>query len=342
MSFLETFLRILFAVIIYPGFLFIITLGILTEGLRRKFAARGEGRVGPPLLQPLYDLLKWFRRTLLIPGPVFPDPALEDDDETKREEARELNAGKQQRAKAALLFLPALALVGLSLGAALLPLPGNLWPFLQSATEARPLGTDLLAAMLLMELPVLATVLLGSLGGSIYSQVAGSRAAQLAVAYALPYVVALVGPSLVLGSFDFRAVAAADSPSMLGVKLICGLVWLVCMPARLRLRPLASSPGETLEGFANELSGPPLGLVRLMEWAERVALTLFATALFVPWSYTNPLMLVTGALLGMGAIGVVDAFFSQVRLRDALNFYLRYANLGAIAWFVVLAFLIKA
>jgi NADH:ubiquinone oxidoreductase subunit H len=282
------------------------------------------------------------RLTLIVLGPVFEDPALSDEDDALREEARDLVNSKNNRAKAALLFLPALALLGLSLGAALLPLPGNLWPFLSNGIEARPLGTDLLAAMLLMELPVLATVLFGSLGGSIYSQLAGSRSAQLAVAYALPYTVALIGPSLVLGTFDFRAVVAADSPAMLGVKLICGLAWLICMPARLRLRPLAASPGETLEGVTNEIAGPPLGLFRLMEWTERVALTLFATILFVPWSYTNPLMLLGGVALGLGAIGVVDAFFSQVRLRDALNFYLRYANLGALAWFVVLAFLIKA
>ncbi|MEI6047103.1 MAG: NADH-quinone oxidoreductase subunit H, partial [Chloroflexota bacterium] len=103
----------------------------------------------------------------------------------------------------------------------------------------------------------------------------------------------------------------------------------------------APSSGEALEGVTTDLSGPALGLMRLMEWTERVALPLFATALFVPYAYTNPLILVGGVALGLGAIGVVDAFFSHVRLRDALNFYLRYASLAAIAWFVVLAFLVK-
>lgn len=341
MSFTETFLRVLFAALVYPGFLFIVTVGILAEGLRRKFTARGEGRSGPPLLQPLYDLNKWRQRSILVPGPALIDPLSEEQDEAKKEEDREIAISRGSRARIILIYLPLLALVGLALGAALLPLPGNLSPFLQSESVARPFGADLLAAVLFLELPVFITILLGSLGGSIYGQVAGSRTAQLAVAYALPYLIAVFGPALALGTLDFRAIAAADSSGMLGVKLICGLTWLLCMPARLRLRPLAASSGEALEGVTTELSGLPLALVRLMEWTERAALPLLAVALFVPYAWTNPLVMIGALAFGMGAIGVVDSFFSQVRLRDALNFYLRYASLGALVWFVVLAFLIK-
>ncbi|MEI6047076.1 MAG: NADH-quinone oxidoreductase subunit H, partial [Chloroflexota bacterium] len=228
MSFSETLWRVLFAALIYPGFLFIISSGILAEGLRRKFAARGEGRQGPPLLQPLFDLLNWFQRTILVPGPALPDPVLEDEDEAKREEARALVLSRNHRARVALIYLPLVAIVGLILGTTLLPLPGNLWPFLRSELEARPLGADLLAVMLLLEFPVAVTIIMGSLGGSIYGQLAGSRTAQLALAYALPYSVGLFGPAIALGSFDFRAIVAADSPGMLGVKLICGLTWLLC------------------------------------------------------------------------------------------------------------------
>lgn len=341
MSFSETILQVLFSILIYPGFLFIVVVGLLAEGLRRNFAARGEGRKGPPLLQPVFDLMKWAGRTILVLGPAFPDPLLEDQDEAKREDAREVAASRNNRAKLAFIYLPLLALVGLALGAALLPMPGNLWPFLRSEAEARPLGADLLAAALLLELPVLTTIIIGSLGGSIYGQVAGSRTAQLSVAYALPFVIAIFGPALALGTLDFRAIVAADSPAMLGVKLVCGLAWLLCMPARLRLRPMAASAGETLEGVTTDLSGLPLALFRLMEWTERAVLPLFATVLFVPFAYTNPLVTLGGWLFGLGAVGVVDAFFSQVRLRDALNFYLRYASLGALVWFLMLAFLVK-
>lgn len=313
----------------------------MAEGLRRKFAARGEGRSGPPLLQPLLDLQKWFRKTILVPGPTFPDPVLADEDEGKRLEAEELQISRVNRGRATLILLPLLAVIGLSLGAALIPVPGNLWPFLSEETTARPLGADLLAAAFLLEVPVLITIIFGSLGGSIYAQLAGSRTAQLAVAYALPFVIALFGPAMAYGSLDFRAVAAANSSGMLGVKLICGLTWLLCMPARLRLRPLSSSSGETLEGVTTDFGGLPLALLRLMEWMERVAVPLFAVVLFVPLAASNPLVLAGALLFALGAIGVVDAFFSQVRLRDALNFYLRYASVGALVWFVVLAFLVK-
>ena len=41
-------------------------LGGLLEGLDRKISARMQGRVGPPILQPFYDLIKLFKKQYII------------------------------------------------------------------------------------------------------------------------------------------------------------------------------------------------------------------------------------------------------------------------------------
>ena len=331
MSVVETLLRAFFAWLIYPGFLFLATAGILIEGLRRRFAGRVEGREGPGLLQGLFELGKLFRRPAMVPTGYEPP----ENDTT----ANGLAAARREGSRWGLFTIPVFGILALSTGAVLLPLPGNLWPYLNNPDKA--LGADLLATSLLFLVPALGAVLLGSMGGSVYSQLAGSRIFQLLVACAVPYAVAVFGPALALGRLDLRAVAAAESLPMLGVKALCGMLFLLCLPVILRLKPLSASGGEVLEGITNDLGGPPLALFYLAQWMERLAFSMFFAVVFVPFAYNNIIFLIVGTLFALGLIGIIDALFSHVRLRDAFIFYLRYTNPAALGWLVLLALAIK-
>ena len=52
------FLMTAFHVLVFPGALFCIVIGLLLAGIDRKLVARMQNRKGPSLLQPLYDVLK--------------------------------------------------------------------------------------------------------------------------------------------------------------------------------------------------------------------------------------------------------------------------------------------
>jgi len=56
----ETIIKLLIAIVVAPF------VGAVIAGLDRKVTARMQGRVGPPILQPIYDVLK-----LLIKQPIF-------------------------------------------------------------------------------------------------------------------------------------------------------------------------------------------------------------------------------------------------------------------------------
>ena len=333
MSLVETLLRVLFAWLIYPGLVFLIGAGWLVEGLRRQFAARAEGRDAPPFFQPVAEFRKLIGRPAFVPTPSLPR---EDD-----AEAVGLAELHQEGTRLGLYAVPVTGLLALASGLVLLPLPGNLWPFLDNNGMGRALGADLPGAALLLLWPVVGMVLLGSLAGSVYAQVAGSRIFQLLTVCGLPYAIAVFGPALAEGSLDLKTIIADSSLPMIGTKTLCGLLFLLCLPVLLRLRPLAASTGETLEGITTDLAGAPLALINLMGQAERLALSVLFAVLFVPFAADNPLFFLAGSLLALGVIGIVETLFGQVRLREALNFYLRYANPAALILLVLTAFGVK-
>lgn len=57
----------IFHVLVFPGLLFCVVVGVLLAGLDRKLVARMQNRVGPPLLQPWYDFLKCCGKETIIP-----------------------------------------------------------------------------------------------------------------------------------------------------------------------------------------------------------------------------------------------------------------------------------
>ncbi len=61
------FLKYLFNVLIFPGFLFATVLGLIVGWVERKVSARVQFRVGPPFLQNFYDVFKlWGKEIVLI------------------------------------------------------------------------------------------------------------------------------------------------------------------------------------------------------------------------------------------------------------------------------------
>ena len=59
--------RLALEFLLFPGLLFTAVAGLLTSWVDRKVTARVQMRVGPPLLQPFYDLRKYFVKETCVP-----------------------------------------------------------------------------------------------------------------------------------------------------------------------------------------------------------------------------------------------------------------------------------
>ena len=55
-------------ILIFPGILFTVIVALLLAGLDRKVLAHMQKRVGPPIIQPLYDFLKLCGKETIVPA----------------------------------------------------------------------------------------------------------------------------------------------------------------------------------------------------------------------------------------------------------------------------------
>ena len=60
--------RMIFEVLVFPGLLFAAVAGLVISWIDRKVTARVQMRVGPPLLQPFYDIAKLLIKETCVPA----------------------------------------------------------------------------------------------------------------------------------------------------------------------------------------------------------------------------------------------------------------------------------
>ena len=143
------------AMLVFPGLLYAVPMGWLMLGTERKLRARFQGRIGPPLSQPFYDVVK-----LLAKWPL-PRAAGE---------------------RALLAFFPLLS-IGAMIGAsALLPV----------FREGSGFAGDIILLVGLLEIPPVCMVLAGYASRSIYGEVGANREAALDISCNIPFFTALI------------------------------------------------------------------------------------------------------------------------------------------------------
>jgi len=244
---------------IYPVYLLVFgvvltgVLGLAAGWVDRKVTARVHYRVGPPLLQPWYDLMKL--------------------------------AGKET-------LIPAGASVGTFLGAPLFGLAAVtvvatvLW--VNALFPAQGFLGDWVVVIYLLLIPPVAIIVGGSASHNPLASQGVGREMQVLLAYELPFLAVAVVPVIKAGGsirlHEILAVQAetgafARSPS--GV--IALIVAVVCIQAKLALVPFDVSEAETelAGGTLIEYSGPALGLFRLTKHMLFVTLPLLVIVLFL-------------------------------------------------------------
>jgi len=287
------------AVMLFPGGLFAIALGLALKGADRRFAARLQGRVGPPLMQPFYDLVKLARKRTMAPDiaalPVF-------------------------------LGAPVVGAVSMMLGAALVPIPGVYAP--------DPILGDLLVLLYLLAVPAVVLMVAGSASGSPFGAIGFSREMALMLAYEGPLVLVVAAVALRTGSFSLSDIVAYQQTH--GAFLLDPVMWpalaafVAFYPANLGIVPFDIPEAETevLEGPLLEYSGPALGLFKLMSALKAVVVLSLGVTLFYPLAPEGLLGLVAhlAKLLVLMLLGVtvVRVSMGRMRIDQAFRFFLKW------------------
>ncbi|MHC4244173.1 MAG: respiratory chain complex I subunit 1 family protein [Planctomycetota bacterium] len=299
-------LQNLFWILIFPGFLFTIVLGLVAFWIVRKVSALVQWRVGPPLLQPFYDVMKLMGKETLVP---------------------------QDGQRCVFIAAPLVGLAGVLL------LSTMLWR--TTITQTDFVG-DIIVAIYLMILPSLALILGSSASGSPHATIGTSREMKLVMAYELPLVLAFIIVIIKTGGQLSLYKIAESTPALSISGMLAFLASLLCVQAKLGFVPfdIAESETEIASGLIMEYSGPLLAIWKIMQAMMLVALPLFLVMVFLGGFGTTtgwPLVCGIGKyVLVLVLIILIKNTNPRVRIDQAMKFFWVYCGI-ALAIAIILA-----
>ncbi len=289
--------------LVFPGLLFTGVAGLLTSWVDRKVTARVQMRVGPPLLQPFYDIAKLMIKETLVP------------------------AGGSI---GLFLFAPLLGLAAATLASMIL--------WLALIDPALTFVGDLIVLLYLLVMPALGTVLGSFASRNPLASLGGSREVKLMIAYELPLVLAVLVPVIQTGSIRLADILAAPAAAALPSGILALVVAAVCMQAKLTLVPFDMPEAETeLSGGAYiEYSGPPLAMFKLTRAMMLFTMPVFLVVVFLGGAVTGGGW--PGFALGAGiwlllivVIIVIRNTTPRVRTDQAVKFFWGPVSVAALA-----------
>lgn len=298
-------LQNLFWILIFPGFLFTIVLGLVACWIVRKVSALVQWRVGPPLFQPFYDVMKLMGKETLVP---------------------------QDAQRTVFIAAPIVGLAGVLL------LSTMLWR--TTITQTDFVG-DIIVAIYLMILPSLALIFGSSASASPHATIGTSREMKLVMAYELPLVLAFVIVIIKTGGQLSLFKIAEFTPVLSISGMLAFLASLLCIQAKLGFVPfdVAESESEIASGMIIEYSGPLLAVWKIMQAMMLVALPLFLVMVFLGGFGTTGWPLVWGIgkyVLVLVLIILIKNTNPRVRIDQAMKFFWVYCGI-ALAIAIILA-----
>jgi NADH-quinone oxidoreductase subunit H len=297
----------IFAFLVFPGFLFSLASGLLASWIDRKVSARVQWRAGPPLGQPLFDVIKLLGKETIVP-----------------EGAHRL----------AFLLAPLLGLAAITVVCTIL--------WLANIFAVSFVG-DLIVVVYLLVLPSISLMIGGFASGNPLAATGASREMKLILAYELPFLVSLA-VAIIRSDLSIRLVDMAARPvagSISGV--LAFIVAVLCVQAKLGFPPfdVAEAETEIMEGVYIEYSGAPLAVFKLTQAMLLIALPVFMATVFLGglhFSGWGILWAILKCLLVVVLVILIKNTNPRVRIDQAVRFFWRYMTpVGVLAAALALA-----
>jgi NADH-quinone oxidoreductase subunit H len=303
------------AYLLVYGFILTAVIGLLASWIDRKVTARVQYRVGPPVLQPLIDIIKLLGKETLIP---------------------------QGASKINFLMAPIIGFSSVVLVSTLLWI-NNINP------EKSFLG-DLIVALYLLIIPSISIVMGGFASANPLASLGASREMKLVLSYELPFLLAVFVPviksdfSIKLGEIlSFQAQNGVMAGNISGTLAL--IVAIMGMQAKLALVPFDIPEAETeiTSGPLIEYSGSTLAVYRLMKNMLLFTLPFFLIILFMGGLRFDGIHLLYGILKYVGLVILITVIRNtnpRVRIDQAVKFFWGPMTVVAVIA-VILAFLGK-
>ena len=252
---IESVLLALFHIFVFPGFLFVSFAGLLLAGIDRKILARMQKRIGPPIIQPMYDFFKLMGKETIVPHAAH---------------------------KPLYLASPVIGFLSLLVLALFIPIFGF--------TAFGGNGVDLIVVLYLLTIPAVSIMLGASASSSQFAGIGLSREMVTMMAYELPLILVFLSVAKVVGGdhMDFSLAAIGGWQWMNGCLIAhwslipAAIAMLLVIPAEVGTHPFDAAEAETeiCEGTLVEYSGAPLAIYEMNTAIKMFIMTSLFTFLF--------------------------------------------------------------
>jgi NADH-quinone oxidoreductase subunit H len=287
------------ALLVFPGGLCLLAGGLAYEWADRKLVARFQNRIGPRWFQPLADIVKLLAKEEVVPDGVN---------------------------TALFRALPVVALAGALTAALYVPLLG--------LVPAHSFRGDLVATLYLLSLMTLCMGVAGANSRSRFSVVGATRALTQLFSYEAPFLLALLGPAILAGTWQISEVNAYARTHvwMIATQPIGFVIALVGLMGKLELPPFDAPEAETeiVAGALTEYSGRGLAIFRIGRDVELfVGLTLMAV--FYLGGLANPLDFALKTLALLLVTAGLQSLFARLRIDQTVGLWWRVGAMLALA-----------
>jgi NADH-quinone oxidoreductase subunit H len=292
------------ALLIFPGGLCLLAYSLVYEFVDRKLIARFQNRVGPRWFQPLADFIKLLAKEEIIPTGA--NPAL-------------------------FVVLPIIALAAALTAALYVPMFG-----LQPAYS---FSGDLVVTLYLLSLMTLCIGLAGANTQDRFSLVGATRALTQLFSYEAPFLLAMLGPAIALGTWNISTIntAAAHNWWYLITQPFGFLVALIGLMGKLELPPFDAPEAETeiVAGALTEYSGRGLGIFHIGRNVELViGLTMIAS--FYMGGLSSPLDFLWKTLVLLLVTALLQSLFARLRIDQTVGMWWRIGTILVLVQLLVI------
>jgi len=274
-----------------------LAIGIFFLGLARKVIARIHRRYGPPIYQPIIDIVKLINQESISHGRIFDMGVI-------------------------------LSLTGSIVLVLFIPF-GGIAPLATSG--------DLLVVIYLMLLMPVGIALSGGEAANPNTSIAISRKMMLALAYEVPFLFAVLAVMSYYKTTSLVEIVKAQQNSYWGAVylLLPALAYFMILPAMLGIRPfdVVSAPQEISSGTAVEYGGKYLAFTTI----EHAIHTYIVIGLFVNLFLGggNPLIFFVKMLVVFLLSLFINAVFPRFRIDQAIKYCWKWPAILALAGLII-------
>jgi NADH-quinone oxidoreductase subunit H len=296
----------LLSILIFPAGLTLIFTGMFYEWIDRKLVARFQNRVGPRWFQPYADMVKLFAKEQITPRLANP-----------------------------FLFfgLPVVAIAGALTSALYVPLMGF--------TPVHSFPGDLIVTIYLLSLLTLCIGLAGWNTSGRFSLVGATRALTQMFAYEAPFLLALLGPALVAGSWEIKEISAyAQNHWMAFTQPVGFVVALIGLMGKLELPPFDSPEAETeiVAGALTEYSGRGLAIFKVGKAVELIVGITLVSAFYLG-GLNGILAFLVKTLLVLLLMSMLQTLLTRLRIDQTVGLWWRFGTILVLAQIMLIIFL---